>query len=76
VQLEAAFNCYAKYAVAAHEKTRKTLQYHETVRTVLARMMHRQLAGAFDCYSGHVKVKKQQRKMARWRTLGVKKTFD
>jgi len=32
----------------------------ETVRKVLARMTRRQLAGAFDCYSGHVDTLKEQ----------------
>jgi len=44
-------------------------------------MTHQQLAGAFDCSSGHVDTVKEQhervqRTMARWRTTGVKKVFD
>jgi len=53
----------------------------ETVTKVLQRMTHRQLAGTFACYSGHVDTVQEQRErvqrtMARWRTLGVQKVFD
>ena len=52
-----------------------------TARQLVARMKHRQLAGAFDCYAGHVEVVISQRervarKLERWQTPGLKKAFD
>ena len=34
----------------------KTMMMDETVRQVMSRMQHRQLAGAFDCYAGPVEM--------------------
>ena len=34
----------------------KTMMMDETVRKVMSRMQHRQLAGAFDCYAGQVEM--------------------
>ena len=53
----------------------------ETIRKVLSRMRHRQLAQAFDCYAGSVNTLVVQRKklsktMVRWRATGVKKAWD
>jgi len=54
-------------------------QNRQTVRKVLQRMKHRQLAGVFDCYRGHVddvKGMREQVQMTCWRTPGVRKALD
>ena len=52
-----------------------------TARQLVVRMQHRQLAGAFDCYAGHVQGvvsqrKRVARKLGQWKTPGLKKAFD
>jgi hypothetical protein len=44
------------------DTVRETRHNRETVRKVLSRMQHRQLAGAFDCYAGAVEMLVVQRR--------------
>ncbi len=63
------------------DTVREKQHSRETVRKVLGRMQHRQLAGAFDGYAGAVEMLVAQRKtlarmMAVWRTPGLKKAWE
>jgi hypothetical protein len=63
------------------DTVRETQHNRETVRKVLSRMQHRQLAGVLDWYAGAVEMLVAQRKtlarmMAVWRTPGLKEAWE
>ena len=63
------------------DSVRETQHNRETVRKVMSRIMHRTLAGAFDCYAGAVQSvltqrEKVARMIARWKTPGLKNAME
>jgi len=63
------------------ECTQHMMHTRDIVRKVVAKLTHRQLAGAFDCYASAVETIVDQRErvqkvMARWRTPEVKRALE